>query len=808
MVSRINKLSMKEILVKVGFPITINEFRSTYKLDVDIDNAVEFEKRLGTAKQYQEIIQTISDYEDIFDKELYVLHLGRLLDRDIEATKRAVILEKNKIRQNVFTNDSTGKNKRRFLVNAKELLKGSDVADLEINSSTKEIIINTSQEFVGNTYYTRKREQEANEKLKRIDETIGLEKVLGFLVPSDLIELCKYPNLGNLLAVNLYKSSQDVLGKTYTDPIKGIENGSVEEELAIGVKPFDWNEFEQTVRKYIKYIDIDKMLVLANAVYYNSLGENFEEFTEKMQELKEFTESVESIITSKKISFDSRKFGTSINFKAIRESVVELANHFINGKYYNYEEKAELIEGIIYGNFPINSISKSEFENALNMTEEEIGILIRHNPDALQYLLENDILDDSKLEEVLTYKSEFTDSEFLYLVQANKFDNSKIVELYYKGKVSLDNIRFAKLNLENRDLLELVSPKELVELYLDPEKKEEFEKYRKLFKVLVIDETQDEIKQKEAAFGDEEKLTEIEKSIQKRKKEIDTTILEQSDELLYNERLYELYRMGLITVDTVIEYVGKEAVVDLYSSKELKPIDARKLFDDEILTETMLEEVFKSDKLSETEKLVLIYSTFPSEEKNDSELRTKFIKLLKEPVNSKQHSLIGDRKNAEEQPNEFSDIVHYPENRTVTDPCARWMLISSLDKEYSQEYLKDGTILFYLPNKACYITEKLYDRNNNPAYGYATYVVDEDVFEKNRNEIIKDETLNQRYLVALKKRNTKGVTKLVHMGWGNAISRYFDFDEPSKYTDEERKNIKKLADRVERSKEPLSRDDD
>ena len=53
-----------------------------------------------------------------------------------------------------------------------------------------------------------------------------------------------------------------------------------------------------------------------------------------------------------------------------------------------------------------------------------------------------------------------------------------------------------------------------------------------------------------------------------------------------------------------------EGVSQLYASKELKPIDARRLYDNGALTAEMLEDVFKSGKLTETEKLVLIYTIF------------------------------------------------------------------------------------------------------------------------------------------------------------------------------------------------------
>ena len=114
MESKIKKMSMREILNNVGFPVIKNEFRSTYKFDVDIDLAMDFEDEISQMKDITEIENIIYEYEEIFDKELYIFHVARLLEQDIENLKRAEILGEKNIEQLIFTNDKTGKNKRRL----------------------------------------------------------------------------------------------------------------------------------------------------------------------------------------------------------------------------------------------------------------------------------------------------------------------------------------------------------------------------------------------------------------------------------------------------------------------------------------------------------------------------------------------------------------------------------------------------------------------------------------------------------------------------------------------------------------------
>ena len=50
---------------------------------------------------------------------------------------------------------------------------------------------------------------------------------------------------------------------------------------------------------------------------------------------------------------------------------------------------------------------------------------------------------------------------------------------------------------------------------------------------------------------------------------------------------------------------GKDYAEAGIASGELKPIDVKRLMEDKILTESMLEEIFKSDELNENQKLIL-----------------------------------------------------------------------------------------------------------------------------------------------------------------------------------------------------------
>ena len=134
------------------------------------------------------------------------------------------------------------------------------------------------------------RETIAEEKLYRIEEKIGLKTVLSHFKNSDLIEICKYPNLATLLIVN-----QDKL--------------------------------EKKVKKYFKYMDIEKMLILSNAIYVYRYGETLDNISkEDAIKLKKYTLAVAEIIGNNVKPIKTTKFDFTVDFNEIRNKVQSLVS--------------------------------------------------------------------------------------------------------------------------------------------------------------------------------------------------------------------------------------------------------------------------------------------------------------------------------------------------------------------------------------------------------------------------------------------------------------------------------------------------
>lgn len=276
------------------------------------------------------------------------------------------------------------------------------------------------------------------------------------------------------------------------------------------------------------------------------------------------------------------------------------------------------------------------------------------------------------------------------------------------------------------------------------------------------------------------------------KKEKSSEILWQSIEIFDKEKIKELYDKGLIVIDSLIDFGGIDICISLFVNGKLKPIDAKRLYENNTITQSMIEDILSDVNIKNTHKIVLIYSTF-SENKYDEFRKELVLKYLSN------FSEISQKDFLEEYIDKEKCDIFEGKNKGVISSCSKWNLISKIDLEYSQELLEDNHIIFYLPNEKKYIIDRLYDSNDNPVYGNATFIIKENIFKENKNLIIKENKINKNGLVIL----SKNIKKIVNTGWRNAIIKYFNIDDSEVYTEEQIKTIKLLAQEVENSKKSV-----
>jgi len=782
-----SKIDIVDLIEEYGIPTRWSDLAETYRVGADKDLVQRFQDEFDTINSkphfYSDYVNLIRKYKGLFNPEVYALRIGRLLQEDINAG-----IEDNAYRdgvQRVFK-AKREVSRQTLIRKLKNMLKKVDVIDFwmdeKSDTNNGRMVLYTSKQFCGEMDYLAKLRSAKEPKLKEIEEQIGLKNVVSRMIPQDLRKVFIYDNFAQAIIQMILNNIDKVQKAAYNGEID-IPGFSVEEIRKVidsGRVLYNPADIITVLEANANLVDFDRLLALSCALKYNAHGNRFQDFSEEeAAELVDYCDKVESLLDKKNPPVEGEQVITT-DFKTIRGSIKTLMRHFIGGQFRSNEELQTIYRDIIEGKMDVSELSKDEYQNRLQISSVLVPEIVSHNPNALVFLSENEYVEEQEIKSVALLMDSYTNEQMDYLVHKGILSPIEVILFYSQGKISLDNIDSVKdADVEKFDeITKCISSNQLISLYTDPERKEEYTRYKQLFKKYLIDgKTQEE------------------------KEEVSQDILSQSNDLLEDTVIYDLYHSGLVTLQTTIGFIGVDAVMKTFASGELKPEDCKKLYEEGVLTEELIKDVLMDSKFDEGKKLVLIYSTFSDLEK-DRDVRDRMLKYLSDPQEAIREESTGSKRKKSQPGNEKIDEV---KTRYITDPVVRFSLIAELDKEYTVEYMQDGHLLFYLPNKGKYLIEKCFDANKNFSYGNATYVMDEALFAAHRDEIVSEGKIKRRQMRLLYEQNRTQASKIIHTGWGKAICRHFDVERPGVYTQDEKNKIEDLAEKVEKAKEVYER---
>ena len=352
-----------------------------------------------------------------------------------------------------------------------------------------------------------------------------------------------------------------------------------------------------------------------------------------------------------------------------------------------------------------------------------------------------------------------------------------IVELYVNDKINLDVVKRINKNLPEDGKIDIYLPEEeLAKLYQNAKKDEnsisKYKRFRLLYQTF------------------------------KREKS-DKKILENLSNIA-EEDLIQLYKDNLLTLETILKEDGEGLVKNLLENGELKPSDAKIYYQSE---NTNIEDILKNPDMDDTEKMILIYSTYD----DNKEQREYLVNYLQTHVTDVKGESSTQRDNVNSENNVET-------KKTVTDPYERWRLFTLLDSNYTKKYV-DGYLIVNLNNSQKTIVEKMYQKRNGKvvsAYGTATFILDTEEYEKIEDELVDGKRFKVAKLRKLTKENPENCTKITHhpplldedgnekTSWGKRLLKNIGQEEIEKiYSDEEMKEIEECMKDIEKSRQEL-----
>jgi len=361
-----------------------------------------------------------------------------------------------------------------------------------------------------------------------------------------------------------------------------------------------------------------------------------------------------------------------------------------------------------------------------------------------------------------------------YLLRNTELKEEDFIDLYVNGNANLELIEQMKLGEMPKEyfdtrFMELFSE----DVYFDTkESNTKLKRYANLYSVLreqeQIDTTTDDLVVKLSGMFGEEFIPNI---------------------------MGELYKTGIADIEEAMQWLGGEFIATQYKQEVLQPVEIREMYNKGKID---LQELVGMISLLEdnTEKFMVISSLFPEAE--NIEIRQELFKRCLELGDS----LKEDDKGTKRKKGKKSDNKY---DQYITDPEERFKAAQLLDKEYSLKMTSDGHAIMHLPNLQTVWIEKMLDKDGNPYYGAASYFVNEEYFEKNKDTILVEDKVKRRKLS--QNSESKSIEKLIHSptGWVKGVKRILKINEETR-TPEELQEIDNAMKSVKESRRKIERE--
>lgn len=361
-----------------------------------------------------------------------------------------------------------------------------------------------------------------------------------------------------------------------------------------------------------------------------------------------------------------------------------------------------------------------------------------------------------------------------YLLRNTELKEEDFIDLYVNGNANLELIEQMKLGEMPKEyfdtrFMELFSE----DVYFDTkESNTKLKRYANLYSVLreqeQIDTTTDDLVVKLSGMFGEEFIPNI---------------------------MGELYKTGIADIEEAMQWLGGEFIATQYKQEVLQPVEIREMYNKGKID---LQELAGMISLLEdnTEKFMVISSLFTEAE--SIEIRQELFKRCLELGDS----LKEDDKGTKRKKGKKSDNKY---DQYITDPEERFKAAQLLDKEYSLKMTSDGHAIMHLPNLQTVWIEKMLDKDGNPYYGAASYFVNEEYFEKNKDTILVEDKVKRRKLS--QNSESKSIEKLIHSptGWVKGVKRILKINEETR-TPEELQEIDNAMKSVKESRRKIERE--
>lgn len=442
-------------------------------------------------------------------------------------------------------------------------------------------------------------------------------------------------------------------------------------------------------------------------------------------------------------------------------SAEELAEDFLrfrDGRYISKSEVQALTDDILNGKLLLQDVPE-EMRVLLAIEQEQYESFMANSVENFVYTINNYYRSTDEIFEIIEKMEKIPGPVLEAMASQGILFLDDAISFYENGKISLDQMK-------SLDIMDIDEEREKLTR----------ERVKEIYCVILKLESDENMQDEYAtAFGMFSKYVGLYRAYNFEGKsddeidEISNDLIGDFEDVLNDRTLKDLYQYGLISLNSYISWGGN--LLQILSEGSAKPNDLKKLYANGTIGIEQIKDVLRYRDVPNDEKLDLICSTFDGESEEEEKIRDELIQLLPD---------------AEEYRDTYRKTGAHREKgngtkkrELVSDPQARWKLISLIDNDYSKRFLPDdksvcdGHRIFFLPNHNSVIIEKMYERKKGkmvPAHNKATYIMDTDVLFDNIDDIIIGGAVNRTFLVRMS--NATGIDH--NTAWGRKIREYFN----------------------------------
>lgn len=778
----LRKMSVRDIIMDMGI---IMDSMQLWEIVNDWDILKNFFREKNFNIEDQDMIEYFDRYSSTIDKEKLIYVMLKNI-KMLHLDKNVSILKKTENRNTQMYSE--------ILKKYTEALKSSKI---EVPTITEKDGVYEIKGFEDiNDLMDREKDLKKESNLRKhnlqvllnVEEKIKMEMFFAIMRLQDFEEmLCPNRANGNLFRNLIIENAREMTHLTINEKTKNGEKVSKEDIDTI----YFYSLMEQTREVFVKHIekfDIEKFLLLGAYRAKSALENNVEDSNTMIEIMQVANENIVNPKLKVQGNIYDGYAGKQAYIKYTQKELSEDVSRIIGTQYFSKKELLETRQLLLDGKMELKLIPDVRAFNLLNLSKSQKLTLINNNPENFEQMVVFDAFSQDEIKEALEHIGDLKISTPILQKLYDNADIEKrdILKLYMRNNMDLAKT----LDMDVMyDLKPEITVEELMKYYAKMKENEQtakdFNRYSLLFR---------ELKMKGKTLEEQANMAE--------------QIMEElyKTESDYDEDLKSLYQFDLLPIQSLIDWNGEDMVYDLIQNASLKPRDAKDLLVNDELDLGKVYDALRNSKISETEKMSFIYSSFDGIGKTEEEVnkQNEARNYLIQVIHVSQEAPEYSGNNYPKQARTKSEKKQ-KRNQYITDPVHRWQLFSVLDEDCSSEIFADGTVIFTLPNvkDGTVVIEKMLKNTKNgnkPDYGVATYIMSQEEFYNARDEIEQGRKINRKKLIRLHEEDK--ADKIIHSPtWGKKLKENLEITQENNYTQEKIAKIDEIVARIEKARE-------